>query len=185
MQIIPHNAGSGLVLFTHVDRIPDELTRLTAQLALRGPVRVLDGGNVFQAYPIARMVRRHTADLDETLGRLQIARAFTCHQVYTLLHGIEAIQAPTIALNLLTTFYDENEDLDESHRLLRACIAELHRLASLGVVVVSALRHAQGSARTPKPQHEERAFFLQELADAADRIIAVTPPPQPEQLNLF
>ncbi|NIV27943.1 MAG: hypothetical protein GWN58_00095 [Anaerolineae bacterium] len=177
MHIIPHNAGSGLVLYMHLERIPAELTQLTAQLALRGPVRVLDGGNVFQAYPIARMVRRHTADLDEALGRLQIARAFTCHQVYTLLHGIEAIQAPTIALNLLTTFYDENEDLDESHRLLRACITELRRLASPGVVVIS--------ARIPKPQHEERAFFLEELAEAADRLITVTPPPQPEQLNLF
>ncbi len=77
MQIIPRNAGSGLVLYTHAERIPHELTRLTAQLAVQGAVRVLDGGNVFQAFPIARLVRSRTADLDAALDRIQVARAFT------------------------------------------------------------------------------------------------------------
>jgi len=50
------------------------MIELTAMLALRGPVQILDGGNSFDAYRVARLVRRQTPHLAETLERVQVAR---------------------------------------------------------------------------------------------------------------
>ncbi len=58
-----------------------------ARLALHNTVRVLDGGNQFNAYNVARSIRRYTADLEPTLARIHLARAFTCYQVETLVSG--------------------------------------------------------------------------------------------------
>jgi hypothetical protein len=63
---------------------------LAARLALRGELRVLDGGNSFNAYTVARNLGRLVGGggsaLEEALQRIQVARAFTCYQVLTLLN---------------------------------------------------------------------------------------------------
>jgi hypothetical protein len=61
------------------------MNTLAAHLAVSGPLRVLDAGNWFDAYAIARLVRRQTAQLDQVLQNIRVARAFTCYQVLTLL----------------------------------------------------------------------------------------------------
>ena len=60
---------------------------ITAQLALRGEVTVLDGGNRFQAYPVAHLIRRQTPDVRAAAERLFIRRAFTCYQMLALLEN--------------------------------------------------------------------------------------------------
>ena len=57
-----------------VNRLCDTLI---ARLALAGAVRVLDGGNHFDAHQIARYIRRQSWQLEAILGRITIARAFT------------------------------------------------------------------------------------------------------------
>ena len=47
------------------------------RLAERGPVRVLDGGNQFNAYLIARQLHGRP----DLLDRISISRMFTCYQV--------------------------------------------------------------------------------------------------------
>ena len=58
---------------------------LAAQLAAHGPLRVLDGGNQFNVYPVARAIRRQTPDLNAALQRIVLSRAFTCYQMVVML----------------------------------------------------------------------------------------------------
>ena len=52
---------------------------LAAQLAAHGPLRVLDGGNQFNVYPVARAIRRRTSDLNAALQRIVLSRAVRWH----------------------------------------------------------------------------------------------------------
>jgi hypothetical protein len=89
-----------------------------------GPVRIVDGGNRFNAYKVTRAVRGRP----EVLNRITISRAFTCYQVLSLLENIPVIPIPFVVLDLLSTFYDESVRIGERKRLLRNCIKHLDRL---------------------------------------------------------
>jgi hypothetical protein len=66
------------------------MLELAARLAVEQPLRVLDGGNRFNVYPVAKAVRRCTARLEEALGRIILSRAFTCYQLQALLDMLQA-----------------------------------------------------------------------------------------------
>lgn len=156
----------GLVIGPRAERL--QMLELSAVLALRGTVRVLDGGNSYNALYVARYIRRHTVQLTETLNRISVARAFTCYQMVTLLQetaasasstplsrSVQAVSpAPTLVLDLLATFGDESIDLGESIRLLRLAIVQLQRLCRLAPVVVSI---------RPFPSHQSDRTILTEL----------------------
>jgi hypothetical protein len=110
------------------------LLALTARLAEAGPVRVVDGGNRFNVYTVARAARGRS----EVLNRITVSRAFTCYQALSLLESTPAIQAPFVVLDLLNTFYDENVQAGERKRLLGQCLTNLDRLEkeSSGLVSV-------------------------------------------------
>ncbi len=114
---------------------------LIARLASRGAVRLLDGGNRFDVYKcnlaVGQALGGRTADLPAVLERIHLSRAFTCYQVVTLLESTPAEPVPTLVLDLLSTFYDENVSTAESLRLLQECIAQLQRLSRLAPVAVS------------------------------------------------
>lgn len=110
---------------------------LAARLALAGPLRVLDGGNLFDLYAIARAVRRETPHLQAVVERLRIARAFTCYQAAALLDAQELAATPLLVIDLLATFYDENLPMGERLRLLDHCLARLQRLGRAAPLVVS------------------------------------------------
>ena len=115
------------------------MVELAARLALNGSVRVLDGGNRFNIYPVAVAVRRLTPRLEETLSHISLSRAFTCYQVLTLLEEeTPAAATPTLVLDLLSTFLVENVKLPESRRLLLLAIDQLRRLSQSAPVIVSA-----------------------------------------------
>jgi hypothetical protein len=117
-----------------------------ARLALRGPVRVLDGGNHFDAHGIARALRSKTHHLQPALQRIQVARAFTCYQVITLLQETPSSATPTLVLDLLTTFYDENVPMPERLRLLQECLEQLQRLSRLATVVITVVPQPKAEA---------------------------------------
>lgn len=135
------------------------MIELAARLALSGELRVLDGGNRFNVYPVARTIRRYTAELTAALARIQLARAFTCYQAAAVLAELPADGRPLLALDLLATFYDESVNLAESERLLAGCIPHLKRLSAAAPVVVS--------VRPPAPLCAERAVLAEALAEAA------------------
>jgi hypothetical protein len=182
MNTLPELISSRLALLV-VDGPAHALwPALIARLALRPApeggtrLRVVDAGNCFAAYAIARQVRRATADLPGVLQRIQVARAFTCYQVLALLESAPAAAAPLLALDLLSTFYDENVRLAERQRLLLCCAVELKRLsrpAPVGALV--SLR--AGQLDTPA--------LLKILESAADQIWRFEPERSPPPARLF
>jgi hypothetical protein len=145
------------------------MLELAARLALYGRLLVLDGGNQFNAYPVARLIRRHTPDLTAALQNIRLARGFTCYQMAALLAECSHPQpqgvlhegtGPILVLDLLSTFYDENVRLDEARRLLGTCIGHLQRLSRTAPVVV-------GARPTHKLNPERRPLFEMLMAAAS------------------
>lgn len=161
--------------------LPRGATRILLELAARvahsSPLRVLDGGNCFNAYVVARELARHTVDVESALRRIQVARAFTCYQVLELLHDTPAESVPTLVLHILDTFYDENVPLAERQRLLDNSLWELRRLSSGSSVGVS--------ARRPSVRLPEAEELLRRLELAADHVWRAEAESEPEPLRLF
>jgi len=153
------------------------LAGLLAPLALRGPVRVLDGGNLFPAYTLARLVRRHTSSLDTALQHISLARAFTCHQMLALLAQIPSSDTPTLIPGLLTTFYDDSASLAERRALLHKTLSHLQRLSRSAPVVAFVSPPPPGPSQT----------LLPPLLRLAEQVWSVeeAPPPTPLQPRLF
>lgn len=125
------------------------MLELLAHLALRGALRVLDGGNSFNVYQcglaIGRLLGGQTANLPVILERISLARAFTCYQMETLLKETPTQTVPTLVLDLLSTFYDESVAASESRRLLHRCLLHLKRLNRMAPVAISAYPASNGS----------------------------------------
>ena len=133
---------------TVVVGLPDRslILELIARLALRHPVQVIVGGNRFDAHQLARIIRRHTVQLDPTLERIHQARPFTCFQALKLLEETQPT-TPLVAIDLLITFYDENISDSESVRLVNIAIRHLQRLGQHAPVLVT----LRPSAATTRP----------------------------------
>ena len=134
------------------------ITRFTAELALSGPVRVLDGGNRFDVLRINRELRGKKTDYYAALERIKVARAFTCYQMLTLLEETSFTGSPTLVLNLLTTFRDESVPLPERQRLLRSALHWLEKAAHRDPVMI--ILH-------PPPAEDP---FLEPLQAAVERL---------------
>lgn len=153
------------------------LLNLAARLALDAPVRVLDCGNSFNVYPVARTLRGYTPEVSAALGRISVARAFTCYQVSMLLESSPEASTPTLVLDMLATFYDESVPLNERQRLLHKVISQLHRLSRKGRVMVSAYM--------PPPEASPAMHLYTMLEEAADRIWQLESPPPVPPLRLL
>jgi hypothetical protein len=101
-------------------------------------VTVIDGGNLFDAYRVARLIRQRTPELDAALGRIHVARSFTCYQTRALLGAAAAQRQPLLALDLLATFGDETVPAPDVQRALQDSIFSLQRLSAHAAVLVSA-----------------------------------------------
>lgn len=179
METYPVPRTGELLLLIAPRAATDEMLRLAAILALQGELCVLDGGNSFDAFQVARMLRRATPRLDEALNRIQVARSFTCYQMVAMLEETPDMATPHLVLDLLATFYDESVSLDESHRLLRIVIQELNRLRRLAPVAVS--------VRPPKTEQLDREGLLAPLKEIADTVglqAPQLPPPPPTLFEL-
>lgn len=143
---------------------------LAARLALNAPLRVLDGGNQFNAYPVARTIRRYTANLTAVLEAIQLSRAFTCYQMAALLADTLPQPTPTLVLDLLSTFYDENVRLPESQRLLEVCLLRLQQLSRQAPLIISV---------RPPTACPERTCLLESLQGAVDQVWEIPAPPEP------
>jgi len=153
------------------------MTALTARLVQQGAVRLLDGGNSFDGYGLARSLHQQTPRWQAALKRISVARAFTCYQMATLLAQTNAVPLPTLVLDLLDTFYDENTPLPDRRRLLEQCLAHLQRLCQPAPVAVSVCQPA------PSPQAEQMVETLIAAVVQANgkvwSLATIPPKPQP------
>ncbi len=174
MNILPVIHTGKIIVVTSTRETREQITTLTAELALRGAVTILDGGNRFAAYQTVRMLRMRTHDIEEAANRIFVRRAFTCHQMLTLLENSPSLGQPHLILDMLASFYDENVHLQEVNRLLDRCLVQLERLRMTAPIVISLT------------QHLDRPFLIDHVRSIADHIIGVEIPyPVTSQLALF
>lgn len=163
-----------VICAAHAAREP--ATALTAELALRGPVTVLDGGNRFQPYRITQLLRQKTVDLPTAAKRIFIRRAFTCYQMLALLENTPTLRQPYILLDLLATFYDDHLPTQAVRRLLEACLIQVERLHQWAPVVVT----------LAPPLVAERTFLLEMVCARAEHVLRPeVPTPVETQPSLF
>jgi hypothetical protein len=169
---IPHTPSLQLLIAPYPLQREISL-QFIAGLAQRGPVQVLDGGNRFDLLSLNRELRRRDLPLYTALERVRVARAFTCYQMTTLLEGPAQGGTPTLVLNLLATFQDENTSQAERLRLLGICLFQLRKRSHHAAVLV--VVH-------PQPAEEP---FLARAREAADRVWAFEPQAPACQLTLL
>ena len=158
-KLTSSNCKIALLIGDRAER--ETMLDFTAVLALRGPVRVLDAGNRFDPYHVTRAIRRQTAQLHLVMGRIYVARAFTCYQVITLLQQTPSTPAPYLVFDLLATFSDQAVSYVESMRLLQIGIEQLLRLRRQAPVIVSVKSEPSG----------QRAGLLRLLKSTADIVL--------------
>jgi hypothetical protein len=143
----------------------DEAALLAAELALSGPVTVLDGGNRFAAFRLMQHLRLHLPDPAPAARRVFVRRAFTCYQMQALLDAAPSRPQPHILLDLLATFYDENVPLPEARHLLESCLRQVERLSQAGSLLVT----------LSPPPSPGRAFFVEEVCALAGNLYTTEP----------
>ncbi len=144
MNRLPAPNQGQILLLIAPDVESEHLFELIARLSLHGPLFVLDGGNTFQGYRLASLLRHRTPDFQEALKRITLSRVFTCYQMAALLSGETAPATgalahegmPLLALDLLATFYDQGVRIADRRRLLKACLARLSCLSRRAPVAV-------------------------------------------------
>jgi hypothetical protein len=163
-----------LILLVGPRSLNTTMLNAIARLGEGGPVRVLDGGNRFNAYIVARAVR----GMQEVLNRITISRAFTCYQVLAMFENMtSALPIPFVVLDLLNTFYDEAVQIGERKRLLKACTLHMERLArnAGGVLTVH-------PPRVLSPESVELLEMLQGPNVESHSIQTAAPVPEPMRL---
>jgi hypothetical protein len=174
MELIPITPSPSLQLLVAPCAFQREAgLNFIAELAQIGPVRVLDGGNRFDLLSLNRELRRRALPFYTALERVQVARAFTCYQMTTLLESPAPSGIPTLVLNLLTTFQDESASLPERLRLLESCLHSLGKNARHSPVLL--ILH-------PQPAEEP---FLGRIREIVDRVWVFEPHPPIKQLTLL
>ena len=175
MDLIPQlKTGRLVVALTDHRSITSELI---SELALRGPVTVLDGGNCFPAYRIAELVRRKSQQVRTISQRVFVQRAFTCYQMVSLLENAPTLNQPHVVLNLLSTFQDDQIRPKEAERLLTVCLAHIERLCLAAPMAI-----------TLEPVIlAEKEFLLKRICEKANEVFTSQPRPlqQEEQLSFF
>jgi hypothetical protein len=124
----PLKEGRGVLLWG------EPLRPLAAAAAAWGVARgskvlVVDAAHCFDPYQLVREARARGLAPKDTLSRVQVARAFTCHQLVRLLQ--EGLPYPLepgtllLVLGPVSLFYDEQVLLAERRRLFRDLISLL------------------------------------------------------------
>lgn len=135
-HIIPSFSTGRILLLLAPDPFAGALVETVARMALQGPVYVLDGGNTFQGYPLARALRRFTPGISTAMHNVLLSRAFTCYQMAALCSEGGFTSYPILVLDFLSTFYDQGVRVAERRRLLKACLRQLDLLSRRAPVIV-------------------------------------------------
>ena len=163
MNILPVLKAGKLIVLLGSHAVYHESMVLIAELGLRGPVTILDGGNRYKPNKVAVLLGRKVLDVTEPANRLFSRRAFTCHEMKTLLWSTPTLHQPYIILDLLNTFQDDHVPIHEARRLLDSCMGQVQRLQCVAPVVIT----------LAPPLVEERAFLTDEVCQEADQIFTL------------
>jgi hypothetical protein len=135
---------AGLLLLTGPSFILDVGTTLAGWVVLRGlTVLYVDGANAFDPYILSRLARDTGQSPRAVMQRLRLSRAFTCHQLETLimdrLPGAIAEHRPGLVVisGWSHLFHDENVPAREAFRLLQNTARRIRSLAEAGQPILA------------------------------------------------
>ncbi len=165
---------------------------LTAAAAAWGvaqgaPVLVVDAANRFDPYELVREGRRYGLGPRRLLDRVQVARAFTSHQLVRLLQEVlPPVLTPgalVLLLGPVSLFYDEQVPLAERRRLFQGlvrCLETIKRQACL-LLLQPLLPQAATNRRFGRLLAPVLDYFVQVEARGEGIRAASKPAPHPLQ----
>ena len=165
--LAPLKPGRGVLLWG------EPLRPLAAAVAAWGvargaPVFVVDAANRFDPYQLVREAASRHLSPRQTLSRVQVARAFTSHQLVRLLQETfpANLQPGSLVLLLgpVSLFYDEQVPLPERRRLFRDLVRLLTRIKTQAALLLLQPRLPRAAAN----QH-----FGRRLAPVIDYFVEV------------
>ena len=150
---------------------PENLTVYLSALAasLGFQVLVADGANTFDPYVISKFARKEGFAPKVLLKKIAVARAFTCHQLATLiqerLDPVISDSASTLVILLgpCTLFFDEDVPGEEAALLFRKILAKVEEMSRRGVFFLMSQSFSRGN--------KSRSFLLRELVGFADAVL--------------
>ena len=186
MNTLPDLASHSLQLVSQPSRLRlietagrqnEGITELFAMLAMRGSFYAIAGGEWIPTYALVQSIRRRTTEVQQVLGRVRLARPFTCYQVLDLLEEVRPESDPILVLDFLHHFYNPDIQPDVRQRVLEQCCRHLQRLALLRPLVVF----------VQQMRTEEYGKFFPLVAAAADEILQTDEMAEAEdpQLSFF
>ncbi len=160
---------------TLIDSGSDFVFHLTTLLCVRAvmegqDVVFLDGGNSVDPHGMVALGKRAGLRREEILPRVHVARAFTCHQMATLIldmmdRKIEETSAGLLVLACLPEmFLDEDVDVGEAHQLFQRSLRAIRRTVREREVV--GLATNAGLAKL-----QRRRSLRRQLYESADRVV--------------
>ena len=135
-------------------------------------VAIIDGAMAFDVSAIAAYAQARRVSPEHFLQHIYIARAFTCHQMATLLcERLDPLVAAqqvgiVILLGPCTTFFDENVPFKDAFLLFQRLLGQVAALCAGGPLLLAA--QALDSYRT------RRTLFMRELLKAVELGIRVS-----------
>jgi hypothetical protein len=142
-------------------------TRTAAAAVSNGvAVAIIDGAMAFEVTAVAAYAQARRIPPERFLRQIHIARAFTCHQVATLLcERLEPLLACqpvglVILLGPCTTFFDENVPFKEAFLLFQRVLGKIKALCERGPLLLMA---QELDGRRPR-----RTLFVRELVKAVE-----------------
>ena len=141
-SLVPNAEAGNLYLITgQLGLIWPLVQELTDHFAIRGPLRVVVGGNRFSFERLPLHILEHPDQLEEILDTIEITRGETCYQLLHALQKTPDSSLPLIVMDILQSFYDENLTEKEVDWVLKDSIHNLQRLSRSAPVLVSASVH--------------------------------------------
>ena len=140
--LLPVPIKGSISLIVAPRQVIEDLTAMLTSLALNGHVNLIDGGNLFDGYRLARMIRKQTPYVHQVLDNINLSRSFTCYQMTALLRELPANGTPLVVFDLLSTFLDESVPFSQRRRLLYNSLSDLQRISGRSPVALWVhLRH--------------------------------------------
>jgi hypothetical protein len=155
------NQGPRLLVVETDGRPSAGITELFVALALRGPFYAIAGGEWLPTYALVRSLRERTPAVQQVLGRIRLARPFTCYQVLDLLTDIRPENDPLLVLDFLHHFHNPDIPISVRQRVLEQCCKRLERLSLSRTLLVF----------VEAIQTEEYRSLFPIVAEAADEVL--------------
>jgi len=147
-------------------QLPTQLGGLSSNVVL------IDGGNTFRLYQVARLAQLHHLDPKQALDKIHLARAFTAYQMTALIMErlkdvVEKHNAKLVIISdIAGLFIDKDIPNEEARRVFSQVIAYLQSFARQYQIILI--------ATCPPRQNSIRSTYLQtEICGKANVALAI------------